>query len=515
MKTHSYNPHISQDISGFELRMYENPDLITHPEQVNSDPLTLRHEYKLDEYTGCWDLDREKQTLVFRWTSITNDSPSYAKFDFTSTWNAIVPFKLVKTDSDEIKTYLSMLYWDTPIKAMGAKFKHLRLKYSATSKVSADATFVDIPSDYAYHVELAGTIGTSSEERHSYLDNRTYRSDSKVPSPSPSYSNVRLTSGNLSAAKIESVLGADDFDFRCIDYSKSYDYIMTSKDLGLIGVKGNTAYFSNGSMNLPRPNIDNEEYKFYFYGQQVLVCYYPNLFKCYYTWINNYVKEENGSETVSWEDWRLLGEETEKFKVIIPEFFNILPLAIIYLDKEWRILHVMDFNTADYLRNNKTGIGNAPADFPILGTCILPTLEEFMKDTSGDHLRNWLYNDMDGYDKDVKDRLVRYWSSQIYISLQTFIQCLRFFPEYDKIEVLNCGCLCSSVEKRSVFIPYSPVIESSSRTVSMRSIPENSKVDNLVYYIPGKPNIYSLVNGDKKSARKNIKQICNGVILYV
>lgn len=515
MKTHSYNPHISQDISGFELRMYENPDLITHLEQVNSDPLTLKHEYKLIDYKNCYSFTDDNSVLTFRWTSITDDVPSYAKFGFTGTWNAIVPFKLVENNNVEIKTYLSMLYWDTPIKAMGAKFKHLRLKYSATSEVSADTTFVDIPSDYAYHVELAGTIGTSSEERHSYLDNRTYRSDSSVPSISLSYSNVKLTSGNSAAAKIESVLGADDFDFRCIDYSKSYDYIMTSKDLGLIGVKDNTAYFSNGSMNLPQPNIDNEEYKFYFYGQQVLVCYYPRLFKCYYTWINNYVEEENGSETVSWEDWRLLGEETEKFKVIIPEFFNILPLAIIYLDKEWRILHVMDFNTADYLRNNKTELGNAPADFPILGTCILPTLEEFMKDINGPHLRNWLYNDMDGYDKYVKDRLVRYWSSQIYISLQTFIQCLRLFPEYDKIEVLNCGCLCSSTGKRSVFIPYSPVIESSSRTVSMRSIPENSKVDNLVYYIPGRPNIYSLVNGDKKSASKNIKQICNGVILYV
>ena len=522
MKTHSYNPHISQDIAGFELRMFENPDLITHTEQIEESPQTLKKAYLLNDYQGCY--ERVGLTdLIFRWKSYLGGNSSYAPFDDSAdkrwTWNSIIPFKLEKRNSGgvtyEVKVYLSMLYWDTPIKAMGAKFKHLKLKYSSTSIISADTDFVDIPSDYTYHVEKAGSVGASGEERHSYLDSKVYHSgDTVKPIPSLALeSNVDLTSGNLD--KINSKF-ADDYDFRCIDSSKSYDYIMTSKDLGLIGVKGNVAYFSNDSMNLPTPPTSGD-YKFYFYGQQVLVCYYPSLFKCYYTWISNY----NSDNTVNWESWHLLGDGDSKFKVIVPEYFNILPIAIIFLDEEWRLIHVLDFNTSSYLRTNKLeDIGNTTtSDFPILGTCILPTLETFMKDVGTGHLLgNWLYNDMSGYEDEngeTKNRLVKYWSSQLYISLQTFIQCLRFFPEYERIEVLNCGCLCSSTGKRSVFIPYSPIIEPKSNTVSMRSIPENSKVDNFVYYIKGEPYIHSLLNGDRVRASKNIKQICNGVILYV
>lgn len=520
MKTHSYNPHISQDISGFEFRLYENPDVITRVEQIESDSKTFKKSYDLkpegkDKY---WELI-DSVYLIFRWKSYTEPNESYLAFDEDGVewnWNAIIPFSYEQRGGEKRKVYLSMLYWDTPIKAMGAKFKHLRLNYYSESKISADTDFVDVASDYAVHVEEAGIISATETERHGYLDDKIYHANNteKPYGSTGLTSNVRLTSGNFESIPSKF---ADDYDFRCIDNSMDYDSILTSKDLGLIGIKDNVAHFSNDSMNLPNsPNESSNYYKLYFYGQQVLVCYYPDLFKCYYTFITNY----NSDNTVNWDSWQLLGAGSQEFKVIIPEYFNILPLAIIFINKQWRVIHVLDFNDYDYLTNNMSESGNTENnDYPILGVCIVPTMEEFMKEIDrGTYLRNWLYNDMYGYEdenNDTKNRIMKYWSSQLYISLQTFIQCLRFFPEYERIEVLNCGCLCSSTGKRSIFIPYSPVIEPSSNTVSMKSLPEGSKVDNLVYYSENQPYIYSLVDDFKATASKNIKQICNGVILYV
>lgn len=515
MKTHSYNPHISQNISGFELRLFENPDVITKVEQVENDSSTLKMSYDLVGNESCWELI-DTTFLVFRWKSKLNSETSYLAFDSSGeewTWNAIIPFSYEQRGGTTKKVYLSMLYWDTPIKAMGARFEHLRLNYYSKSVISADTDFVDIASDYSNHVEKAGAISSIEIDRHSYLDSKLYHSnDSTQPITSTELtSNVKLTSGNSEVIKSKFT---DDFDFRCIDLSKGYDSILTSKDLGLIGIKDNTAYFSNDSMNLPTPP-KSEYHKLYFYGQQVLVCYYPDSFECYYTFITNY----NDNNTVNWDSWQLLGSGSQSFKVIIPEYFNILPLALIFMNRQWRVIHILDFNDYNYLNVNMIESGNSVTDFPELGVCIVPTLETFMKDVdAGIYLRNWLYNDMYGYEdenSETKNRIMKYWSSQLYISLQTFIQCLRFFPEYERIEVLNCGCLCSSTGKRSVFVPYSPIIEQSSRTVSMKSIPEGSKVDNLVYYIENQPYINSLVDNYKVTASKNIKQICNGVILYV
>lgn len=524
MKVHSYIPHVAGDVKGIDFCYFLNADDITEPSMITASNLVTGGK----NFPVTADDVTDGKLIKYKWYTRTAQTGYADLSKLGSDWNAMALYKGSTSD----KTYLSLLYWDSPI-SKTPLFETLTLSYTATSEIKAEGGDIDVEFDYTQHVtEDAKYLGQELENNdlyHPHLNGKLRKDLSGEAAVNQTYntSSLPFNLNGITSTSQEITLGNWGTD------SPSSDKILplcipnittgelgVSSDLGCYvyqdGSSSTTITFPNGHLNAPlgasdtfkianqitAPKLPSNS-ELFILGREVLVAYCAETYEVYCSCL-----KYSSSSGYYFEKFWKVGEGE---KIIVPSYFNIFPFAL-FQDKqgEWKVMNFRAFGStlppsADGYTIDLTG---SDWDTVIKGNC--RTIQDFSSSTtSDDYIRVCMFDELNRYAPAQRNRIIDYIKNQFYISYTTFIQCLRYFPEYN-VQISDCGCVCRNGSK-VLFVPYSPISEknSSRRMVTIRRLPDNSKVDNLLYYLGG--TIGSILTGETKtvSGRVSLK---NGVL---
>ena len=535
MRTISYTPHSPSDIYGVAFANFENPSALQEASSIDLSQIS-------DRYT--WEESEDGNPKVSPSTSESGSSILVLTVDWYKTppssddfqlpnlvWNSMITFS-GDVDTGEYTIY-SLIYWDSVV-PLDPKFERLTLSYSSVSTVITGSDGTDFFEEYTEHVLNDAIINSEIENKnhdtyHSQLNDTIYKSSTFSFTKPSGY----LRAGN----QLNGMLTNDESPTfgSMISKLEGYNYksipectnenakLFISKHLGVgFYVPGDRIYLCNGSIKAPElpEGIGDNEYEFYMIDYNACLFYVPKQYKVYLSYISDIDTEVWSGSTVY-----------SEIPLIVPSFFNIMPLVWYQIPRlsgdtstdRWCMIHPYCIDSEGKFLNSpavqfQNQGGNSAAS--ILWDQITSRSDTMYHIEISDVISNsgastsplypLFYDDTISYTTSERNNIVNYFSGQVFISYATFKQALRNFPSYN-VQISDCGVVCRKKGKRDVFIPYSLTLEPSGFTsVSLRSLPESSIVDNLLYYEG--TNIGSMVSDEVLSVDSSI-QMKNGIIV--
>lgn len=524
MKVHSYSPHVAGDVKGIDFCYFLNADVILDPSMITESSLVSGGT----DFPVTSSNITDGNLLNYKWYTKTA-IPGYADLSkLASDWNSIALYKMSGGD----KVYLSLIYWEAPI-SKTPLFETLTLRYSATSEIKAEGGDIDVDFDYTKHVtedaKYRGEGTLSQDFYHPQLSGKLRRTMNGFSNAAQNYNTETFNFGlnSIASTTQEVTLSnwgsdspiSDKILPLCVPNITSGE-LGVSSDLGCyiyqVGSFSTTINIPKGQLNVPLGNSDafktsNEivapklpsNSELYIIGREVLVAYCPNTYEVYCSCL-----KYDSTKGYYYEDFWKVGNGE---KIIIPSYFNIFPFAL-FQDKqgEWKVMNFRAFNTTMPINESEYRLDSTGSDWEEVIYKGCRTIQNFSHSSTDDYVKVCMFEELDRYTEVQKGRIIDYIKNQFYVSYVTFLQCLRYFPDYN-IQISDCGCVCRNGEK-VLFVPYSPINEKSGRyrrMTSVRRLPDNSKVDNLLFYYD--KTIGSILTGETEtvSGRVSLK---NGVL---
>ena len=537
MVTRVLSPHSTTMVSGFAFYYFNNPNLITRIDEIlSSEHIKYYVPENGFEYTTLINQGESYQQINLVWYTYGNQGEEnwyLPSSDDAPRWNTIIPYS--GNINDDTYSPLSMIFWDIPIYTANPGFERMRVAYSSRSTIIASDADVDIVMDYISHTRQVAMYDNSPEIpsggqayidlTHPQLSNRIYKQEQYENGAlwgQTGYRQVEPINGQIDKRKttFPSLYSSDGFTTSFIPEGEGV--LITSPYLGVGYYNPSTGEFKGQrDTTFSKPPAIEGEYRVYTYHDYIILFYYFNTYEAYVS-----CRLGDGSWQTPWK----VAEEGEvndrRFTFFVPTYFDILPILIYNVrdssQNVWRFCHVMNL-TSDMSEGEPiTSPGFSGSNQ--WSTYFRPeryvSASDFLSSSQNwtqAYISGYLWDDLLGLPNSEKQNIVEYWRAQFYISYHTLLQSIRHFPDR-KFEISDCGIICRLEGKETAFIPYSPLIENSSTEngtissqVSVRLVPEDSIIDNLLCYTGGK--IVSLTDSeDTYEVTSGSFQMRHGVI---
>lgn len=532
MKTISYLPHTAIDIYGIAFLNIISPQSMDDSIEVANlikAAITVSGENNIYYWTDqnlYKNLDSDPVTFEREWILGSDDS----EIEIPGNWNTVAVFN---GDTGDGMVVYSLTYWDSLVPTK-PEFGKLTVRYSSVSEVEISTGDINVVADYVEHVTVVAgqsnspAVGPgesqdvrSHDSTHSQLDGKINKEKGQTPSLRTQFFPPKQLNGTLNDGEYTSDFSTfDPFTTQYIPESNDKDaHLFVSKHLGVGFLEPNNGkikFWDGSSISSPTGVTGN--YEFYLVEWELAVYYFPEDYSIRIFQYN--------CDTDTWTE--RVPEITSFRKCIIPSYFNLLPLYIsqerinlaeeeeVDNDYEWRLRHIFTYTTEGGVLVNDDSEGY-PALYDVLyvdGYMELEGDNSIALDNSIISL--FLLDDI--LDTNLKTEAERYWTNQYYISFQTFKQCLRNFKNWN-IQILDCGVVCKN-DGKTFFVPYSLYTEPTGfSSLNIRMLPEDAKIDNLLYYDKSKRVIGRIdCLNNKDSVTKSYEdyediQMKNGVIV--
>lgn len=511
MVTITYNPHTARDIKGAAFFNFTDPSLITDDTMIDLNDSVFKDDSESEHAIYYWGDDSSYWTIISQGeesvVQLTVDwwlNPEEGQFGIPhDLWNSMVFYEL---DDSGTPIFYSMSYWDSTVPEY-PKFNQLTLKYTSTSTIEASETEIGIEEDYTEHVHEEAKREASQananystchpnlngnilKERGTSYSGTNYKPsrgvnvplNGKINDGDPEINSVNSGFGPLYSECIPSVTGESQ-------------KLFVSKDIGVgfYNPEDGTVTWAKGTFKGPECPDSSREFEYHQLTTQSCLFYYPETYEVYLSFTD---KEGNWVTP-----FKILSSGvTVPIPIVVPSFIDLIPLVLIQrrsLDSSgvsvpnWYLYHTdaldvdlggldsafpLEYSQSSGLETLWGNKRNVMVDLknlfrsPVLNNPLLTPIYTILCD------------DLTGYRNSDKTNIVKFWYNQLYISFQTFIQALRLFPDYN-CQIMDCGVVCRKEGKRDIFLPYSVLGEGSdsARCASLKSVPEGSVVDNLLF----------------------------------
>lgn len=527
MDIKAYSPHSASSVT--EIRFY----WISVPGDVNSaaelpDALgSYVFEDVLAQFDDVLTYNEDQSYFYYHW--LAEDDMVGLNYLVNYEWNSIGVFR------DGV--LLSLLYWDETVPGTDRKFKSITLEYSSTSTIVSSSNSVDNLSQYALHVTAEATyIGLiTTAELHPVFNGRIYKERDSGYTTASFTQNSDWTTEQLAGTTSTSQgyfetenTGALNYHFIPTGVTSEKAILFTSPWIGA-GFYDPEDGMVYGGRNFQGPLPpdgweDMGAMRVYNYSIQIFLFHFPKLGTAW-------VSCQNAD--TSWQTpWRVgsTGNNSDSVKIMVPSYFSIVPLLFMHINGNFQLVHALnltedsDYMDIDYYATQTDP--TATADGWFLTTSwndhteendtrsrVVHTLDYLLSSGGVDglvYLQAYMWDLLLGYG-DKKETIAQYWLNQYFISYTTFIQGVRHFSDYEFLEILDCGVALHKEGERTIFIP-SNTIDFGGSGVPLITIPEDSVIDNMLYYSDGE--IRSLAGEDSLDVSNySSVQMRNGILV--
>ena len=516
-------PHTARDIKGFWFYMISNPDVIMDQQDLA--------EYELIQ-TSTWDesdVGDPPYGPTYSEESITLDDGSVNRYTVLNLtwywrewaeenmvgkcqtipegddgyWNVIVPY-MVNSNGDEVA--VSINYWNDPIPLDAPRFNKLEMTYLSATTIVVSSAVIDITGDYREHIrdeairtstQSNGGDSANTSSFHPHLDGKmvkelanredSYWTDSFGSIAPQELNGTTDTENDIFNSKI-----SGEFSYRVIPDGKGK--LITSPWIGAGWYNPDSQTITTTATwnNVPKPPKEGN-YEFYMYMSEVAVFYYPETYEMYVSCTLGEGKWET--------PWKVGGESLDEagnciVHCVVPSYFDIIPFIFVNVEvsegSEWRIYPLRSLSSNLREGERVTGAQSAVSWSSynnLTQTGKYFDIEDFLEMSdiyaSREIFTVFLYNETFGTNLRTDPNLLKYLTSQIAISYMTFVQGMRYFGDRN-IQILDCGIVARKQGEDDIFMPYSVLNEMDGiGMVSFLHLPENSVIDNMLYYSNG------------------------------